>query len=410
MKEQAVEPRTALDTLSRYSGTVRTELSLMGKGAGALVALDVVIGALLVAEGVNVGGFPLNVFVLIALVALRITKKSPYVVPYGGLFIALLTLGLGFVTVSSFAVGISGTDQIIRRVGRMVIIIFFTLLIADRRVDFKSLMTGFGVGLVINATAFYLGLNPDNYGGYLTGWMEDKNVAGLFHGIVVLLLFGLYQQRKHRILILVIGLPLLWETGSRTSMAGTILGVLWILFAHRANLIAKIGIGFFLAWLFEYLQKNFADSEVFGDRTGTDWFREQIDILSWAKVEDAPWNGFGLGQAVVTFENGRTMYFHNSYWTLLVEGGWVWASLVCAATFLAVFVWKQPGYKTRRNLTAESAMVFLAVCSWRLGEVLLTVPWAFAVGYALSLTALPRISERYLRENRTLLKEQETHE
>lgn len=410
MSNQGTEGAIAVEKLKTYSNSLRNDLTRIGQGTGALVLLDVFVGMLLIAEGVNIAGFPLNVFVLIAYVTLRLTQRSDYVVPRIGIFIAIMVIGLGFVTISSFAVGIAGSEHIIRRAGRMAIILLFTLLIADRRVDFKSLMTGFGIGLVVNAVAFYLGLNPDNYGGYLTGWLEDKNVAGLFYGIVVLLLFGLYRERKYRILILLMGLPLLWETGSRTSMAGTLLGVLWILFAHRANLPAKIGIGFFFAWLFEYLQKNFADSAVFGDRTGTDWFREQIDELSWAKVQDAPWNGFGLSQASVTFDNGRSIYFHNSYWTLLVEGGWVWAVLVCAATFLAIFVWKQPRENGPRDLTAESAMVFLAICSWRLGEVILTVPWAFAAGYALSLTALPRISERYLRESRHLLKDREAHE
>lgn len=43
-----------------------------------------------------------------------------------------------------------------------------------------------------------------------------------------------------------------------------------------------------------------------------------------------------------------------------------------------------------RKVMAEATMVLLFICSWRLGEVFLTVPWAMAVGLGLSYLATPK--------------------
>lgn len=391
----AHKPAESLEArIGRYQKDFSREAKLVAQGAGSLVILEFVLGVLMVAAGVNVPVlvFPLNIAIAILLIAIRISKPSVYYVPKSGTFLAVFILALTFVVISSLTAGVSTSSDVFRRAIRILIVVALAVLIADRRIHFKSLMLGMGCGMLINALAFYAGIAPDNYGGYLTGWLIDKNVAGMYHGIVPLILFGLFTERWQRCTILLFAMPLLFLTGSRTSMGALILGVLWILFAQKANIFLKVILGFFFGWIFEWMQTNFADSSVFGDRTGTDWFREQIDIASWAKTEAAPWNGLGFGQATVVLPGERSMYFHNSYWTLLVEGGWPWTIAILAITFYAAFIWKQAGQirNEERNLTAEAATVFLAVCSWRLGEVMLTIPWAFAVGYALSLTALPK--------------------
>lgn len=370
------------------------EVKIVAHGAGSIVVLEFILGLFMVAAGVPIPGlgFAVNIAVAILLIFIRLYKPSEYICPNLSLFAALFILALTYVSIVSTTVGVSTTDDVLRRAFRIAVIFGIVLLIADKRINFKSLMLGLGIGMVINAIAFYLGIAPAAYGDALTGWMGDKNVAGMYYGVIPIILFGLFEKQWHRLLIVALTLPLLFETGSRTSMGGFILGVLWILFARKVSLVVKIFLGFAFAWLFEWMQSNFADSSVFGDRSGTDWYREQIDIASWAKTEEAPWHGLGFGQAIVILPNGEDMYFHNSYWTLLVEGGWPWAIAILGVTFYAVFVWKQAGQRSssERNLTAEAATVFLAVCSWRLGEVMLTIPWAFAVGYALSLTALPK--------------------
>ncbi|MFC6353343.1 O-antigen ligase family protein [Rothia nasimurium] len=382
------------DRLIKIQNGISTETKQALQGAGALVVLEFILGALMVTAGVAVPviAFPLNVAIAILLIAIRINKPSSYEVPKLGVFIAIFILALSFVMISSLTAGVSTSEDVIRRTIRILIVFMLALLIADRRIHFKSLMLGLGIGMLVNALAFYAGIAPDNYGGNLTGWLNDKNVAGMYHGIIPVILFGLFTKNWQRAVIAIFALPLLFETGSRTSMGAFIIGVLWILFAQKANLLVKVILGLFCGWIFEWMQENFADNAVFGDRTGTDWYRELIDTAAWEKTSSAPWNGLGFGQATVILPNGDDMYFHNSYWTLFVEGGWPWTIAILGSTFLAVFVWKQRDQQqtSERNLTAEAATVFLAVCSWRLGEVMLTIPWAFAVGYALSLTAIPK--------------------
>ncbi|WHS50017.1 hypothetical protein QM007_08855 [Rothia sp. SD9660Na] len=389
------QPADSLEErINRFQKSLSRETQLTVQGTGSLVVLEFILGSLMVTAGVAVPVivFPLNVAIAVLLIVIRLTKASAYEVPKLGVFIAAFMLALSFVVLSSITVGVSTSEDAMRRASRILIVLMLAILIADKRIHFKSLILGLSCGMLVNAAAFYAGIAPDNYGGNLTGWLHDKNVAGMYHGIIPLILFGIFTKNWQRVIISLFALPLLFETGSRTSMGAFIIGVLWILFAQKANLVVKVVLGFFCGWLFEWMQANFADSEVFGDRTGTDWYRDLIDTIAWEKTSSAPWNGLGFGQATVILPNGEDMYFHNSYWTLFVEGGWPWTIAILGITFLAVFVWKQKGEQqtSERNLTAEAATVFLAVCSWRLGEVMLTIPWAFAVGYALSLTAIPK--------------------
>lgn len=381
---------SAEERLSRFTAVLGQEARILAQGTGSLVMIEVIAGALLITMGVPFFGFPMGLLVLAVLTLMRISKPSRFDVPNRSLFVAVLFLGLTYVAITSLTVGISTPDDVGRRLARISILIAVLLLIADRRIDFRSLILGLAIGLVVNALAFYAGIAPNTYGGALTGWLNDKNVSGLYYGIIPILMFGLFPKTSHRIITLLVFLPMLWETGSRTSMAGLLIGVLWILFAQKANIVVKFGLGAFVALFFEWLQTNFADNPIFGDRTGTDQLRERIDEASWEKVSSAPWSGWGMGQATVNILD-RMFFFHNSYWTLLVEGGIIWLILVTGLTLLAVFMWKQHGIiKGQRVLTAEAATVFLAICSWRLGEVMLTLPWVFAVGLALSLTARPK--------------------
>lgn len=376
---------------SKVVSATGEEIRLLARGTGGLVMLEVIVGMLLVTIGVPVPGlgFPLALLVLMVLCLKRLSSPSSFTVPPAGLFAGVMVIGLLYVSIASLTVGVSTFDDVFRRVSRICILLLALFLIADRRIHFKSLILGLAIGLVGNAIAFYAGIAPDTYGGALTGWLSDKNVSGLYYGIVPIFLFGMFPRMIHRVLALIIFLPLLWETGSRTSMAALILGVMWIMLAQKAKVPIKIGLAALCAWFFEWLQTNFADSAIFGDRTGTDLLRSRIDEASLEKVQSAPWSGWGLGQAVVPVGEGQ-FFFHNSYWTLLVEGGWIWLTLVAGLTLLSVLFWKQ--YRQEdfgRILTAEAATVYLAVCSWRLGEVMLTLPWVFAVGLALSLTARP---------------------
>lgn len=319
--EEVHSPSRFEDRIKKVGKSAKEDLKTLTDTTGKLVLLDFVVGFMLIFAGITFAGLPLGTLAVLGLVLLRVQKKPQFTVPYAGLFTAVMVVALAYVTTASILWGVSTPDQTLRRVFRICIILLLALFIAERRIDLKSILFGTSLGMLVNTVAYYAGIAPDNYHGYLTGWLGDKNVSGLYHAIIPLLLFFFLKKNSHRLILLIIALPLLWLTGSRTSIAAFMIGVIWFLFAYRLNLFLKLFLGAFVAWFFNWLQDNFADSSLFGDRTGTDWFREQIDTASLAKLESAPWHGLGMGQATVELDSG-TFFFHNSFWTLLVEGGW----------------------------------------------------------------------------------------
>lgn len=374
---------------AKLQSDVSQEARYLLDGAGKLVIIDLIVGFLFIFRSIGLFSQSFVALVLLVYVAYRATTKPVYTVRYSNIVVAVFLIGFFYIFVASIFAGESTTMQVFQRLMRMLAVVGLAIFIADGRVHFRSLLLGFSIGLLFNAIGFYAGVAPADYGSYLTGWVQDKNVAGLYYAVVPLLMFVLFTKPWQRIALVMIALPLLWETGSRTSLGGFALGVLWLLFAGRLNLFFKFVMGGLVMWLFEWAQANFADSAAFGDRSGTDWFREQIDNASWEKVQGAPWHGLGLGQAFAEVEGHNNQYFHNSFWTLYVEGGWPWLIAVLGITLFAVFIWKQQ--KTPRTIGAEAAMVLLLICSWRLGEVILTMPWGLVMGLALS----------YMRESNT---------
>lgn len=374
--------------LNDFQHNAREELNHVAGEVGKINMVEFIVGFLMIFFNVTLGGLPVATVAVAVLVLVKLFAKTKYTVPQAGTFLGIIILALGYIAVVSYSSPYTTSGEVTRRLVRIIITIGFAMLIADKRIDIRSLSLGLGIAMVINTIAFYAGIAPDHYNGYLTGWFNDKNVAGMYHAVVPFLLFVFFSKKWERTVTLTFALPTLWLTGSRTSMAAFMIGVLWVLFAQKLNLFFKLVFGVFVGWLFEWLQNTFASNPIFGDRSGTDWFREQIDLASQAKLDVAPWQGMGLGQAVVTLDGGRQMFFHNSYWTLLVEGGWPWLGIIIAVTVLATFIWKQPNQK--RLLAAEALVVALSIMSWRLGEVILTAPWAIAVGLALSYLAVPR--------------------
>ncbi|MGV3102489.1 ABC transporter permease [Rothia sp. 32237D007AR] len=365
----------------KTSQAIKLEVAKIAQGTGKIIILDFIVGFLLIFRWIPQVNFPPSALLLVVYVSLKLLRRSQRTVRLAPAILALFLIGAIYVfTVSTFVYEIS-YEVSGQRLIRIFSVVLFALLIADGRIDLKSLILGFGSGLIFNAVAFYAGVAPAPYGEYLAGWIGDKNVAGLYHAIVPLVIFVLYSKPWQRITLLVFALPLLWATGSRTSIGAFIIAILWMLFAGRLNLFMKFLFGGLVIWLFEWAQENFADSEVFGDRAGTDWFREQIDNASLIKVQNTPWFGQGLGQATVPIEGKSNQFFHNSFWTLYVEGGWPWTILVLGVTLIVIFIMKQP--QSPRQIGAEATTVVLLACSWRLGEVILTMPWGLAMGLAL---------------------------
>ncbi|OAX67770.1 hypothetical protein A5N15_00855 [Rothia kristinae] len=93
-------------------------------------------------------------------------------------------------------------------------------------------------------------------------------------------------------------------------------------------------------WGVNLLNEDFSQVGVFSDRVGSDALRDRIDDASWAKVQTTGFFGRGLGEAVVHLLDSsggteeKAWFFHNSYWSAFVEGGWPWLISIVAVTVL----------------------------------------------------------------------------
>ena len=289
------------------------------------------------------------------------------------MFFSIILLAVGWALFESLAFNGISIDEAIRRAIRMAVVLLLALQIAQKRIDIRSLIFGVAAGLIFNLIGFYAGVAPNNYGGTLTGWLNDKNQSGLYYAIFGFLFVAMVRKTSHRIVALVVTSGMLWLTGSRTSLAAYALAVLWLYFSHRLNLFGKAVLAWLLYLAVNYFEDNFAHAGAFADRLGSDLLRERIDETMYRMIDVVPWYGGGLGTAQVWLQN-RYFYFHNSYMTLVQEAGWLYMIVI-------VGLMKQP--RAQRIVIAEAAMVIIIITSQRLGEVILTVPWAIVVGLAL---------------------------
>ncbi len=73
----------------------------------------------------------------------------------------------------------------------------------------------------------------------------------------------------------------------------------------------------------------------------------------------------------------KIWYFHNSFSTALVEGGWPWLLLLLGITIVVAL--RPFGHDLdKREVIVQAAAVAMLICAWKLGEVLFTLQWGTA--------------------------------
>lgn len=329
-------------------------------------------------------GLPFNQLMVFVIVGYALTRKPVFELGNWSRLFVILGLLLAYVAVvSAFADPSEYASDWTRRLLRLVAMTALIYVIAVGQIHLRSAILGYSAALLVNAVLFFAGLAPDTYGGYLTGYLGDKNYAGLVHALFALLVMTTLVKRWQQIIVLIVSSFLLWETGSRTSLAALLFAYLWILLAPRLVPLAKVALLGVFWWGIGFITEDFADASVFGDRTGTDILRARIDEMSWAKVQQTGFFGQGLGEAYVyDFVLDRTWYFHNSYWSAFVEGGWIWAVGIVGITLLgAVRPLSRNNNWSNYQLIGQGIGIALLICSLRLGEVFYTLPWAICLGY-----------------------------
>lgn len=370
------EPRVVHDA---PTGALERRLLAVGHSvrtfAGPIVLLDFFLGLLFMWAGYPVtASLPGGVLATLVVIAVGVFRPSTLKIRGGSL---LFLLGLALL-VFLVAVSVFNGQPWTQRIGKFALLLLLCAILATGRINLRSLVIGGCAGALVNVPLFYAGLTSNNYPPYLTGFYGDKNVAGLYYAVWGVLGLMAFRGRVLSVLWVLTSFGFLFATGSRTSLAAYIGALAWLAFRNRVGVsyrlvYAAIGLST-LVWAVN----NLAESEVFGDRTGTDWYREQVELAMQAKVAITPWYGLGLNEGQVVIGT-RPQWFHDSYSQAFVEGGYLNLWIVVGAfVLLGVGLLDRRLHITRELLVAEGATIAMLVCAWKLGEVLMT-PAAFLI-------------------------------
>lgn len=367
---------------------------------------ELVLGFLLALEvyPLPLGPFsvPVNEAAMMTLLGLAILRRSARDTSRLGVTALLAGGVLLYLAGLSLAQGIPDADWL-RRLVRMAALTALVGCFAGRRLSLRSVLVGLLTAMAVNVPLFYLGLVPAPYGGFLTGFLADKNVAGLYYAAIPVLALPYIRTPQRRLLVLLAAAVCLFLTGSRTSMAAFACAVVWVWLTPRLGPVLRIGLLLALGWAVAYAEDNLARIGIFSDRDGTDWFRGRIHDATALKVEGTPWTGRGLTEAHVTLdEDGSSWLFHNSYAGLYVEGG----AILFGAMLLAYAVYglrlTSGRLRTPPRVAVEAAAVVVLVTATQLGEVFVTIPsmLILAAGVGLALTEAETAAEEQITDRR----------
>lgn len=366
------------DTAARMADSLRAGV----RGTGRFRIIEIVAGFILFT------GLPVNLpfkseaVTLGLLLVISLGRKPLRDLGKLQLLVPILVIAVSYLALVSFTATPTELAADWRgRLLRMVVVLGFAIVVASGRLDLRSILAGFAAASLVNIPLFYAGLVSRNYGDYLTGWAGDKNYSGLVYCITGILLLAYAKSPYLRFLVVVVYSSALWLTGSRTSLAAFAGAMIWILIAPRVNLVGRWLLAGVIYWGVMITAEDYSQIGQFSDREGSDLLRARIDEAAQIKTDGAGFFGMGLGEAVVEMDGGR-WFFHNSYLSALVEGGWPW---LLAIVLITVVVMLQPfkAQVSRAELYAQALAVGILICAWRLGEVFVTVPWALALAFAL---------------------------
>ena len=316
------------------------------------------------------GGFLVGQVALAALIALSITRRPTRSLAGLKWLPWAAVAMLGYLVLLS----LSGPDLSLfgwpKRALRLALVLTALLVVVSGRIHYPSLVRGMAVGLLGNAVLFFAGVAPAPYQQYLTGFLLDKNQAGLAYTVVGVLLLGVTTNARRQIAIAVVSTALVWTTGSRTSIAALVCALVWFALRPRLNVPGRLALAAAFAVAIPFVEEKYGQAGEFANRVGTDSFRARIDSASQAKLDQAPWNGQGLGEAWIKLSDGATYFFHNSYWALLIEGGWIYllATLVLTVWFCMRPLRSGPPPSLLAR-SGEAANLAVLICALRLGEV-----------------------------------------
>ena len=284
------------------------------------------------------------------------------------------------------------TFEAAKRMAHVLLYVLLALTLARGSIPRRAAASGLGLGLVLSAgvgmMAALTDLVPIHYAGHLTGlsWrltglFGDPNVAGYL--LVALGSIAVAGRRpgwpRTTLALFLAGAVVL--TLSRTSLLALGFGAIWILIGRRLRPALGLGLIAVLGVAVAFLPTAIQSVGPFQNRVGSDELRARIVASELQAISDERLLGHGAGTATVVIDNGLVFFFHDSYLALVAEGGFA-TLLVLSIVLLSVF-WRLVSLPPRwRDPWLEVSLIAVAVCAINLGEVLLELTAAVAIGLA----------------------------
>lgn len=365
--------------------------NLREKPVGVTRIPDLIIGALMAIPTPIPGtSIPINVAaaaVMLLLASLRRPQAEKSLPPW----YPLLAVGLLiWVTISGFYNNVLPFTSM----AYWVLFVVVLLVATTGRIDRVSLCRGLAVGLLIGAGASYANLfsggvaSAEGYTGRLTGiiW-TDPNQSGYYLTVLgALALVGARPGWPRRIGIVLVGVAVVL-TLSRTAIVAMIVAWIWFLLRRYQRLwlvlLTTGGLGYALLQIAEGL-RNWGP---FAQRIGSDHLRERIAASSEEAIQAAPWIGNGPGTSELLVA-GQRFFFHNSYLSIRNIGGWILLGMLLL--LIALVFWSLIRLPIgMHHPWHEAAIIATLVCASSLGEVLLRMPAALAIGLGMRHVLAP---------------------
>ena len=337
---------------------------------------------------VHLPGSPLplgeSLMLLAVFSAFLTLKKGLDQVPRWALFSAL---GLFGVYVLSAVVNGLHHYTTVKRIVHLLVYVMALVGLVRGLLQRRIALRGIQVGLAISVFVGIVLLPTSFYKGRLTGLFGDPNVAGLVIVVLGSIALAGIRNRRYQVayaVLLLVGLVL---TFSRTALLAAILIALWVWVGRKLRPIPALAAVLVTALVIGVLPTSLQSIGPFNDRTGSDQLRNRVSAQEFKVVKEKPVLGHGPGTATVLVNFGTTkFYFHNSYLALIEEGG-VLALIPIGILLIGTLFAMIALDTTDRQPLLEGALIGVAVMAINLGEVLVELSAAVAIGYALAYLA-----------------------
>lgn len=355
---------TAASAANETPGDVRTS------------RVDFLLFLLLPMSAIGFFGFPvpelaMGVAVLVAL------HRRPRLPRLPGWLVPLLVLLVGWMSVVALAHGLTP----VRRLAHLALFAALVVMIGQGRFAMRSVAQGIGVGLLVAGGAGLVGVGVGTgYTGRLTGFLGDPNLAGYYFLTLGAFSAAHLAHDRWRRLFLVVVTVLIVLTLSRTSLLAAGLVASWVLMGQRLRPMANLALLVSELVVVSQLIDRLRLAGPFAERAGSDLLRQRIVALEHLQVDKSPWFGHGPGTSQVLVGDSP-FFFHNSYLALQNEGGVVAVAIMVVLGCTALLTLSRLP-RSHRNLWLEGGLIAVATCAINLGEVLLELPAAVALGAA----------------------------